>query len=155
MEIRRSYDRLISTMGFPILARRHLYIESGPSWPDSVVHGYWVCHWPMAYLWFSQTLKSIWIWLLSWKVLDFFNLPWKLVIILKKCLKITFDGLENNGPRNLIICLCMCFYAFCTFDFNELRGFGNFVIKSPITTGVFHMANIVIWEKAISMSCPS
>ena len=29
MEIRRSYDRLISTMGFPILVRRHLYIESG------------------------------------------------------------------------------------------------------------------------------
>ena len=31
MEIRRSYDRLISTMGFPILARWHLYIEPGPS----------------------------------------------------------------------------------------------------------------------------
>ena len=31
MEIRRSYDRLISTMGFPILVRCHLYIESGPS----------------------------------------------------------------------------------------------------------------------------
>ena len=30
MEIRRSYDRLISTMGFPILVWRHLYIESGP-----------------------------------------------------------------------------------------------------------------------------
>ena len=30
MEIRRSYDRLISTMGFPILVRHHLYIESGP-----------------------------------------------------------------------------------------------------------------------------
>ena len=32
MEIRRSYDRLISTMGFPILVRRHLYIESGLMW---------------------------------------------------------------------------------------------------------------------------
>ena len=30
MEIRRSYDHLVSTMGFPILARRYLYIESGP-----------------------------------------------------------------------------------------------------------------------------
>ena len=30
MEVRRSYDRLISTMGFPILVRWHLYIESGP-----------------------------------------------------------------------------------------------------------------------------
>ena len=29
MEIRRSYDRLISTMGFPILVRWHLFIESG------------------------------------------------------------------------------------------------------------------------------
>ena len=32
MEIRQSYDRLISTMGFPILVRRHLYTESGPWW---------------------------------------------------------------------------------------------------------------------------
>ena len=31
VEIRRSYDRLISTMGFPVLVRWHLYIESGPS----------------------------------------------------------------------------------------------------------------------------
>ena len=30
VEIRRSYDRLISTMGFPILVRLYLYIESGP-----------------------------------------------------------------------------------------------------------------------------
>ena len=29
VEIRRSYDRLISTMGFPLLVG-HLYIESGP-----------------------------------------------------------------------------------------------------------------------------
>ena len=29
MEIRRSNDRLTSTMGFPILVRQHLYIESG------------------------------------------------------------------------------------------------------------------------------
>ena len=33
VEIRRSYDRLISTMGFPILIRWHLYIESGPRCP--------------------------------------------------------------------------------------------------------------------------
>ena len=30
LEIRRSYDRLISTMGFLILVRRHLNIESAP-----------------------------------------------------------------------------------------------------------------------------
>ena len=34
MEIRRSYDRLISTIGFPILIRWHLYIESGPRFLD-------------------------------------------------------------------------------------------------------------------------
>ena len=36
VEMRRSYDRLISTMGFPILVRWHLYIESGP-WATYVV----------------------------------------------------------------------------------------------------------------------
>ena len=30
VEIRRSYDRLFSTMGFPIPVRWHLYIDSGP-----------------------------------------------------------------------------------------------------------------------------
>ena len=34
MEIRRSYDRLNSTMGFHILVRWHLYIESGPRLPS-------------------------------------------------------------------------------------------------------------------------
>ena len=38
VEIRRSYDPLISTMGFPILVRWHLYIESGPRVPISWVH---------------------------------------------------------------------------------------------------------------------
>ena len=39
VEIRRSYDRLISTMGFLILVRRHLYIESGPRYyPNHTVY---------------------------------------------------------------------------------------------------------------------
>ena len=33
VEIRRSWDRLISTMGFPILVRWHLYIEQAPVYP--------------------------------------------------------------------------------------------------------------------------
>ena len=39
VEIRRSYDRLISTMGFPIPVRRHLYIESGPrsNTPENII----------------------------------------------------------------------------------------------------------------------
>ena len=34
VDIRRSYDHLISTMGFPLLVRWHLYIESGPWGPS-------------------------------------------------------------------------------------------------------------------------
>ena len=49
-------------------------------------------------------------------------------------------GLKNNGQRNLIC---------CTFHFNKLGWFGNFIIKSPVTTdpviSVFHMASTVIW----------
>ena len=37
MEIRRSYDRLISTIGFPILVRRHFYIESTPGLKRRVI----------------------------------------------------------------------------------------------------------------------
>ena len=37
MEIRRSYDCLISTMGFPILVRWYLYIESGPRVPSQIL----------------------------------------------------------------------------------------------------------------------
>ena len=38
MEIRRSYDRLISTVGFPILVRWYLYIGSGPWRYSTSVH---------------------------------------------------------------------------------------------------------------------
>ena len=38
MEIRRSYGRLISTMGFPILVRWRLYIESRPMPNELQVH---------------------------------------------------------------------------------------------------------------------
>ena len=37
VEIRWSYDRLISTMGFPILIRWHIYIESGPRARNSML----------------------------------------------------------------------------------------------------------------------
>ena len=68
VEIRRSYDRLISTMGFPILVRCLLYIESAPwfmllirsqvvLWrADNVYHGlvglkYWVWNCFIALQW--------------------------------------------------------------------------------------------------------
>ena len=46
VEIRRSSDRLISTMGFPILVRWYLYIESAPWW-----------HKPLLSQGFSSALK--------------------------------------------------------------------------------------------------
>ena len=39
VEIRRSYDSLISTMGFPILVRRYRYIESGILYCGWYLHG--------------------------------------------------------------------------------------------------------------------
>ena len=80
----------------------------------------------------TTVLKSAW----------FFNLPWKLAIFFEQCLGIYFMDLKNNGPTNLI-CLCV-FYACCMLDFNKktIRGFGNIVIKSPVTTGpVIHVFN--------------
>ena len=62
---------------------------------------------------------------------------------LKSAWKSLFMGLKNSSIRNLT-CLCV----FCTFNFDKLKGFGNFVIKYPVTTdpviGIFQMANIVI-----------
>ena len=46
VEIRRSYDRLISTMGFPIRVRQHLYIESRQccQWQHMLVTYGRLCH---------------------------------------------------------------------------------------------------------------
>ena len=49
MEIRRSYHRLISTMGFPILVK-HLYIESGPRY-----HSSFHCSFP----WWRHQMETI------------------------------------------------------------------------------------------------
>ena len=38
VEMERFYDRLISTMGFPVLVRRHLYLEPGPRIFAATVH---------------------------------------------------------------------------------------------------------------------
>ena len=47
VEIRRSSDRLISKMGFPILVRWHLYIESGPR----IMPVHWFLHyWQVNFL---------------------------------------------------------------------------------------------------------
>ena len=82
MEIRRSYDHLISTMGFPITVRCHLYIESGPwCWDQNIPvwlvqhHGCWclgvlhlevICNHGIAQctimsMLIFHTQKSIWI----------------------------------------------------------------------------------------------
>ena len=51
MEIRRYYDRLISTMGFPILVRWHLYIESGP----------WILYMVQCSKWIQYGGNTIWV----------------------------------------------------------------------------------------------
>ena len=71
VEIRRSDDRLISTMGLPILVRCHLYIESGPwclpvilpkfLWcqlPDPETHAWYM----VKYYVCSKFSHSNWIW---------------------------------------------------------------------------------------------
>ena len=70
MEIRRSYGRLISTMGYPILVRRHLFIESGPwslsceqreSWAAvaKLLHSVALCELTNWYLLWSFEYKKI------------------------------------------------------------------------------------------------
>ena len=69
LKIRRSRDRLISNMGIPILVRRHLYIETVPRYPYSIVKSLYV-------IWRSGSCR-IHIWLPdfsnllnSWKALN-------------------------------------------------------------------------------------
>ena len=61
----------------------------------------------------------------------------KRLIELKSTLVGGARGLINFRPR------------FCTFHFDRLGWFGNFIIKSPVTTdpviSVLHMASTVIW----------
>ena len=59
MGIRRSYDRLIVTMGFPILVRCHLYIESGPrtSWKN--IHMILLC---LASFWLLTNILGLLHW---------------------------------------------------------------------------------------------
>ena len=45
VEVRRSYDRLISIMGFHILVRQHLYIEPGPWLVRGMVHVWTYMQW--------------------------------------------------------------------------------------------------------------
>ena len=64
MEIRRSYDRLISTMRFLILVRQHFYFESGPwkqyhkkcTWTQSII-----CVWKYTYKITTTSSKGRWV----------------------------------------------------------------------------------------------
>ena len=66
MEIRRSLDRLISTMGFPILVRWQLYIESGPrtwfynDWLHLLVHATKRSNW----------MPDQWKVVIKWNIMD-------------------------------------------------------------------------------------
>ena len=59
VKIRQSYNHLISTMGFPILIRWHLYIESGPRyflWHISNGIPQATC----TYLW-NESISCLWV----------------------------------------------------------------------------------------------
>ena len=71
MEIRRYYDRLISTMGFPILVRWHIYIESGPKITEDVMGpGTWrtslglsPCHHYVSLMWLQLTWGWVYVYI--------------------------------------------------------------------------------------------
>ena len=71
VEIRRSYDRLISTMGFPILEKWHLYIESRPgrAFPTDP----WMT-WPEAIFPTTPIYEILWV-LCVWRTRVSLNLP--------------------------------------------------------------------------------
>ena len=113
VEIRRSYGRLIYTMGFPILVRWHLYIESGPSL-------FTTCH--------KMTMLNIGIrpgpffYLLSWSPSHlnfFFQVTWSSSIFnpsdleAKSLGKIPSDFSfwlgDNLGCSNIVICIVYLF----------------------------------------------
>ena len=78
MEIKRSYDRLISTIGFPILARWHLYIESGPCLLQKQLTIQWQTQWYFCVS-LSQNSGSINIFVsLMWRKIcpSFSGNPW-------------------------------------------------------------------------------
>ena len=94
VEIRRSYDRLISTMGFPILVRRHLYIESGP----------WTCndlsnhcgHWRQWRLWNKNQL----VWKSWTHYLYFRNTRAYMNVMLVKDIQVHITISIKHWPRN-------------------------------------------------------
>ena len=73
MEIRRSYDRLISKMGFPMLVRWHLYIESAPrpQWVNILAILKRPCSWQCSRPWWfwsrhGQNFNTVTSWWVKW-----------------------------------------------------------------------------------------
>ena len=89
-------------------------------------------HWPkmknqhIMWSWFPQTLKSAWIWMLSWKVLDFSVCLENGKFSLKSAWKWLY-GLEKYRHQKVQLVSVL----FCTFELRKVAGFSNFVIKSP------------------------
>ena len=79
MEMRRSYDRLISTMGFPILIRCHLYIKTVSCIPFPEIAGV------LQYFFMFVYILDMFI---LWNI-QFITTPGKTVFILKR----------THGPR--------------------------------------------------------
>ena len=101
VEIRRSYDRLISTMGFPILVRRHLYIESGPccSWVLSMENSrtYYGMLFFIEISWWTTVqplLPRVWLHT-SWGSSD-------TLMVIPYTKSVTSDDQDNYKPGNFI-----------------------------------------------------
>ena len=101
MEIRRSYDRLISTMGFPILVRRHLYIESGPRLSAHnlpVVPSSVVALTQAAYTHLTNTPGIIFI---NWCICDVHQLIFSLYVLCILC-RINYFEVEVSYPTCIL-----------------------------------------------------
>ena len=91
MEIRRSQNHLISTMGFPTLVRRYLYIESGPwfqQWKGKVCR----IHFCLVYYMYSILSNHCYFFFVSFS----FSIFTKLSL---QCPPMTYHHLDPSGTN--------------------------------------------------------
>ena len=90
--------------------------------------------------WFPQTLKSAWIWMLSWKVLDFSISLENGKFSLKSAWKWLY-GLEKYRHQKVE---SVSSVLYCTFELRKVARFSNFVITADPVSRVLHSTNYQI-----------
>ena len=126
VEIRRSYDRLISTMEFPIPVRRHLYIESGP-WTKMI--GWIQCAARYTSLWGYHKAKHN---TLQWCYDDCYGLSDNRHFdCLINCL---FRRISKKIPKLRVS-------GFCDGNLTVTDGFPH---KEPVTRKIFPFDDVII-----------